>query len=88
MKKLLFLLLPLFAFADTFILQSEKLEDNGNTFWIITLCKDGYQYTLTKQEPLGYTGIVQDFEKISPNSRYQPIKCQQDFKQPSQFPKD
>ena len=88
MKKLLFLLLPLSIFADTFILQSEKLEDNGNTFWVITLCKDGYQYTLTKQEPLGYTDIVQDFEKVSPNAKSAPIKCQLDFKDPSQFPKD
>lgn len=88
MKKLLFLLLPLFIFADTFILQSEKLEDNGNTFWIVSLCKDGYQYTLTKQEPLGYTDIVQDFEKVEHKARFEPIRCQQDFKHPSQFPKD
>lgn len=87
--KLLLLLLPAFIFADTFILQSERIEEYGNTFWILTACKNGYQYTIVKQEPLGTTSIVQDFENFSQtSSRSQPIKCQQDFKHPSQFPKD
>ena len=88
MKKLLILLLlSLSAYSDTIILQSEKLEEKGNVFWILTACKDGYQYTITKSEPTNYISIVQDFEKESGLS-IRPIKCQMDFKHLSQFPKD
>lgn len=84
--KLLFFLFPALVYADMFILQSEKIEEYGNTFWILTGCKNGYQYTIVKQEPVGSMSIVQDFEKSAHTSK--PVQCQSDFKQPSQFPKD
>ncbi len=88
MKKLLILLiLSLSIYSDTIILQSEKLEEKGNVFWILTACKDGCQYTITKSDPTNYISIVQDFEKESGLST-RPIKCQMDFKHLSQLPKD
>lgn len=85
--KILLLLLPLTIFADTFIIKSEKIDSNISTFYVHTICKDNYQYTIIKL--LGNSvSIVQDFEKLDYSAQPIPIKCQRDFKHPSQFPKD
>lgn len=88
MKKLLLIItIALYSYSNTVILHSEKIEEKGSIFWILTACKDGYQYTIAKSEPIGLISIVQDFEKENGFST-RPIKCQMDFKHSSQFPKD
>lgn len=86
MKYLLILLLyTSTVLSDSFILSSEKMEDKGNTFWIITLCKDGFSYTIIKNEPLTYSTITQDFTSYQGKSF--PLKCQYDFKSEEQLTK-
>ena len=84
MKKLLLLLILLSAsFAESFILYSEQMESRGKVYWVITACKDGYRYTIIKDEPLEYMSISQDFEKVK--GKTVPVECQQDFKAPQQL---
>ena len=83
MKKLLLFLLPLVVLADSFIIQSEEVSKHGKTYWLITACKDGYRYTIIKDEPLEYLVITQDFELIKGKSI--PVKCPDDFKSPQQL---
>ena len=85
MKLLLLLLLATHLFADVFILQSEKVSDNSSTYWLLTICKDGYQYTLAKPEPFDTSLLEHEVEFINYTST---IPCQFDFKDQSQFPKD
>ena len=79
--KLLLLLAPLFLLADSFILHSEPA---GNLYTVVTLCKDGYRYTLIESAK-GST-LTQDFALS--NGKLLPIECPLDFKHPSQLAKD
>ena len=83
MKKLLLFLLPLVVLADSFIIQSEEVSKHGKTYRLITACKDGYRYTIVKDEPLEYLAITQDFELVKGKSI--PVKCPDDFKSPQQL---
>lgn len=85
MKLLLAFLLTINLFAAAFILQSEQVSDKGSTYWLLTICKDNYQYTIAKPEPFDITLLEHEVEFINYTSA---IPCQLDFKDPSQFPKD
>ena len=85
MIRLLTLLFPVFLLSDTIILDSEKITENGNSFWVISACKDGYRYTIIKTEPVNLLTANQDFELVKGKSV--PVPCQLDFKHPSQLQK-
>ena len=86
MKKIILLLLLTTAiFADSFILYSEQISNKGKVYWVITACKNGYRYTIIKDEPLEYMAITQDFETVKGKSV--PVACPQDFKAPEQLAK-
>lgn len=85
MKLLLLFLLPLVMLADSFILYSEQIAKRGHVYWLITACKDGYRYTIIKDEPLNLFSITQDFELVKGQSL--PVKCSDDFKSPQQLAK-
>ena len=88
MKLILILLCSIsILFSRTVILEDEKIEtSNGLIFYILTLCKDGYQYTgYNKSETLDFK-IIQDFEEDTKN-KISTIKCQMDFKHESQLDK-
>lgn len=76
--KLLFLLLPAFILADSFVLYTEKIHDKANVYCIITLCKDNHRYTLIKEEPTNLQSLTQDF--ILVNGKSVPAICPTDIK--------
>lgn len=86
MKLLTLLLLTAsILFSRTIILEEEQVETHkGQAFYILTMCKDGYQYTGYHKGELLDFKIIQDFEQ-SNNS--QPIPCQMDFKHETQLTK-
>lgn len=87
MKLLVLLLLTTsLAFSRTIILDEEQIEtDKGQTFYILTMCKNGYQYTGYHKGELLDFKIIQDFEQTVTLSH--PIPCQMDFKHESQLDK-
>lgn len=86
MKALILLLVFISAsFAESFILYTEQMESRGKIYWVITACKDGYRYTIIKDEPLEYMSITQDFE--TRYGKLVPVPCQSDFKSPEQLAK-
>lgn len=85
MKSLIFLLLTTFLFSRTIVIEEEEIETSGLTFYILTMCKDGYQYTgIHKGNVLDFK-IVQDFEELQKEKS--PIECNMDFKDNSQLEK-
>ncbi len=88
MKKIFLILLGLYSglIADTFIVYYDKTNISGKYIWAVTACKDGYFYTLIKQEPFDMDKILDDFYAIQKIDKRYP--CPSDFKDPSQFPKD
>lgn len=74
------------AHGRTIILDEEQVETvEGKTFYVLTMCKDGYQYTGYHKGDLLDFKIIQDFEQTATLS--QPIPCQMDFKHESQLTK-
>lgn len=74
------------AHGRTIILDEEQVETvEGKTFYVLTMCKDSYQYTGYHKGDLLDFKIIQDFEQTATLS--QPIPCQMDFKHESQLTK-
>ena len=74
------------AHGRTIILDEEQVETvEGKTFYVLTMCKDSYQYTGYHKGYLLDFKIIQDFEKTATSN--QPIPCQMDFKHESQLTK-
>ena len=74
------------AHGRTIILDEEQVETvEGKTFYVLTMCKDSYQYTGYHKGDLLDFKIIQDFEQTATLS--QPIPCQMDFKHESQLEK-
>lgn len=74
------------AQGRTIILDEEQVETvEGKTFYVLTMCKDSYQYTGYHKGDLLDFKIIQDFEQTATLS--QPIPCQMDFKHESQLTK-
>lgn len=70
----------------TIILDEEQVETvEGKTFYVLTMCKDSYQYTGYHKGDLLDFKIIQDFEQTATSN--QPIPCQMDFKHESQLTK-
>lgn len=88
MKLLALLLLTAsLLLSRTIILEEEQVDTTkGQTFYILTMCKDGYQYTGYHKGELLDFKIVQDF-KQSMYPQAIPIPCQMDFKHQSQLDK-
>ena len=80
------------AHGRTIMLDEEQVETvEGKTFYVLTMCKDSYQYIGYYQYG-GYDSgdllnfkIIQDFEQTSISN--QPIPCMMDFKHESQLEK-
>ena len=70
------------ANSKTIVLEEEVNNTFKKTVTILTVCKDGYQYTI-----LDYTSIIQDMKWNSFNKESQPIPCMMDFKHESQLEK-
>ena len=70
------------ANSKTIVLEEEINNTFEKTVSILTVCKDGYQYTI-----LDYTSITQDMKWNSFNKESQPIPCMMDFKDQSQLEK-
>lgn len=78
MKLLISLLLLVSSvFAETFVLTTEQIHVKGSYYWIITLCKDDYRYTIIKDEPLNMLTLQQEFENYKGKSV--PSRCPQDI---------
>ena len=74
------------AQGRTIILDEEQVETvEGKTFYVLTMCKDSYQYTGYHKGDLLDFKIIQDFEQTA--TLTQPIPCQMDFKHESQLEK-
>ena len=74
------------AHGRTIILDEEQVETvEGKTFYVLTMCKDSYQYTGYHKGALLDFKIIQDFEQTATSN--QPIPCQMDFKHESQLTK-
>ena len=74
------------AQGRTIILDEEQVETvEGKTFYVLTMCKDSYQYTGYHKGALLDFKIIQDFEQTATSN--QPIPCQMDFKHESQLTK-
>jgi hypothetical protein len=87
MKKLIVLVtLSTLLFSRTIILDEEPVETvEGKIFYVLTMCKDGYQYTGYHKGDLLDFKIVQDFEQTAKLTS--PIECPMDFKHKSQLDK-
>ena len=70
------------ANSKTIVLEEEVNNTFEKTVTILTVCKDGYQYTI-----LDYKSITQDMKWNSFNKESQPIPCMTDFKDQSQLEK-
>ena len=71
------------AHGRTIMLDEEQVETvEGKTFYVLSMCKDGYQYTI-----LDYKSITQDMKWNSFNKESQPIPCMMDFKDQSKLEK-
>lgn len=94
---LVLVIVAVFFFAKdthdrTIILNEKKVETaEGKTFYVLTMCKDSYQYIGYYQYG-GYDSgdllnfkIIQDFEQTVTSK--QPIPCMMDFKDHSQLEK-
>ena len=85
MKSLLLtLLLPLVVLANSIVLSSNEIDIKGNTYWLIQACKDGYVYTLIKDEPINPLTLTTEFDSITKHTN---TKCPTDFKSPQQLTK-
>ena len=74
------------AHGRTIMIDEESVETvEGQTFYVLTMCKDGYQYTGYHKGDLLDFKIIQDFEQTATLS--QPIPCQMDFKHETQLTK-
>ena len=74
------------AQGRTIILDEEQVETvEGKTFYVLTMCKDSYQYIGYHKGDLLDFKIIQDFEQTATSN--QPIPCQMDFKHESQLTK-
>lgn len=74
------------AHGRTILINEEQVETvEGKTFYVLTMCKDSYQYTGYHKGDLLDFKIIQDFEQTATLS--QPIPCQMDFKHESQLEK-
>ena len=74
------------AQGRTIILDEEQVETvEGKTFYVLTMCKDSYQYTGYHKGDLLDFKIIQDFEQTATLTK--PIPCQMDFKHESQLEK-
>ena len=74
------------AHGRTIMLDEEQVETvEGKTFYVLTMCKDGYSYTGYHKGDLLDFKIIQDFEQTATSN--QPIPCMMDFKDPSQLEK-
>lgn len=83
---LAFFILTTQAEGRTILLDEDEIETNtGKTFYVLTMCKDGYQYTGYHKGDLLDFKIIQDFEQTA--TLTQPIPCQMDFKHESQLEK-
>lgn len=88
---LVLVIVAVFFFAKeangrTIMIDEESVETvEGQTFYVLTMCKDGYQYTGYHKGDLLDFKIIQDFEQTATLS--QPIPCQMDFKHESQLEK-
>ena len=88
---LVLVIVTVFFFAKnaqgrTIILDEEQVETvEGKTFYVLTMCKDSYQYTGYHKGDLLDFKIIQDFEQTA--TLTQPIPCQMDFKHESQLTK-
>lgn len=67
--------------ADTFVMWTDKINDKGNTFYISTICKNGYIYTIIKDEGKDKVSMTQEFERKGG----QPTKCPTDIKSQEQL---
>lgn len=85
-KLLVTLLLALSLKADTIVIAKEEISEMGNPFYILTVCKDGYEHTVVQNQAKQIVSMYQNF-MWSNNQGNTPIKCQMDFKHPSQFAK-
>lgn len=84
MNKLLLLLLPFSLFADIFILEEVTIKPkNVQSFTVVTFCNNNKEFIYVTPWSMGNLQLTQVFEEPGVPSR-----CQQDFKHPSQFPKD
>ena len=74
------------AHGRTIMLDEEQVETvEGKTFYVLTMCKDSYQYTGYHTGDLLDFKIIQDFEQTATSN--QPIPCMMDFKDQSQLEK-
>lgn len=88
MKKLILsLILVSGLFADTFIISQEVLEGKHSRLVITKLCQDTKVLTIVR--PDGYDSItmIQNLEQYD-DGNVELERCQRDFKDSSQFPKD
>lgn len=85
MYKLLLLFLPILLSARTVILDTEHLKSNGIKFTIITICKDGLQYTAIAKHSSPTLTYKQDFTKHTLSGTTEPVECPMDFKHKSQL---
>ena len=84
MFKLLLLLLPFSLFADIFILDEVTIKPTDiQPFTVVTICNNNKEFIYVTPWSKGSPQFTQVFEEHGIPSR-----CQQDFKDPSQFPKD
>ena len=88
---LVLVILAVFSFMQkahgrTIMIDEESVETvEGQTFYVLTMCKDGYQYTGYHKGALLDFKIIQDFEQTATSN--QPIPCMMDFKDRSQLEK-
>lgn len=75
------------AHGRTIILEEEPVESQGKVIYILTMCKDGKQFTGYHNGELLDFKIIQEFEADANSGKLIPTECQMDFRSDEQLEK-
>ena len=76
------------VFARTEVIDKASYEQNGDTFYILTICRDGLQYSMIYKGELINLKVLEDTIYNEDTKKVEQIGCQFDFKHESQLIKE
>ena len=87
-KFLLSLFISSSLFARTEVLEETLVTDKrGNSYYILSVCKDGLLYTAVTQEDMITISMAQEFAYDIDKKKVSEVKCQYDFKSEQELEK-
>ena len=88
-KFLIMLLISSSLFARTEVLEETKVTDKrGNSYYILSICKDGLLYTAVTKEDMITISMAQEFAYNVDTRKVSEVKCQYDFKSEQELEKN